>query len=41
MKTPSRKNLGDQWVKHIEAEIKIGHHFADDVFKCIFFNENV
>ena len=26
--------------KHIEAE-KNGRHFPDDIFKCIFFNENV
>ena len=25
---------------HIEAETKL-HHFADDIFKCIFLNENV
>ena len=27
-------------VKHIETE-QNGRHFADDVFKCIFLNENV
>ena len=27
-------------VKHIEAETN-GHHFADDIFKCIFLNENI
>ena len=27
-------------VKHIEAETT-GRHFADDIFKCIFLNENV
>ena len=27
-------------LKHIEAE-KNGRHFADDVFKCIFLNENI
>ena len=25
--------------EHIEAETN-GRHFADDIFKCIFFNEN-
>ena len=27
-------------LKHIEAETN-GRHFADDIFKCIFLNENV
>ena len=26
-------------IKHIEAETN-GRHFADDIFKCIFLNEN-
>ena len=26
--------------KHIEAE-KNGRHFPDDIYKCIFLNENV
>ena len=26
--------------QHIEAETN-GRHFADDIFKCIFLNENV
>ena len=33
---------GKRWVvlKHIEAG-KEGRHFPDDIFKCIFLNENV
>ena len=27
--------------KHIEAETKCDRDFADDIFKCIFLNENV
>ena len=27
-------------VQHIEAETN-GRHFPDDIFKCIFLNENV
>ena len=28
------------WVAVIPQLLKIGHHFSDDIFKCIFFNEN-
>ena len=27
-------------IQHIEAETN-GHHFPDNIFKCIFLNENV
>ena len=33
-------NITSTTYKHIEAETN-GHHFADDIFKCIFLNENV
>ena len=29
-----------QWVNTLRPR-QNGHHFADDIFKCIFFNENV
>ena len=32
--------LAEPKLKHIEAETN-GRHFADDIFKCIFLNENV
>ena len=28
------------WISHIEAETR-WRHFPDDIFKCIFLNENV
>ena len=28
------------WAQHIEAETN-GRHFSDDIFKCLFLNENV
>ena len=28
------------YVQHIEAETN-GRHFPDDIFKCVFLNENV
>ena len=28
------------WVTVIPQLLIVGHHFSDDIFKCIFFNEN-
>ena len=38
--TCSRLKMPFLRCQHIEAETK-GRHFADDIFKCIFLNENV
>ena len=39
-KVGCRRVCGCPGIWLIEAETN-GHHFPDDTFKCIFFNENV
>ena len=36
-----RTIIFDLLVKYPEGMSKNGHHFPDDIFKCILFNENV
>ena len=36
----SSVKIENPFVKHIEAETN-GGHFPDDIFKCIFVNENI
>ena len=38
--TPKPDRGGTPNHQHIEAETN-GRHFPDDIFKCIFLNENV
>ena len=38
--TVAHATIMEMTVEHIEAE-KNSRHFPDDIFKCIFFNENV
>ena len=35
------QGMKDITTKHIETLRPIGRHFVDDIFKCIFLNENI